>query len=277
MIIIGVILIVVLVIGVFLLVRGFKMTNVDLPDIENIDYVQDTQDILNDFQIDLVYHTDTGREIHYSAYIPSNIDELDSVSLFITLPGWEGLYFQGVGVNLESEDFAYTAKDLNPNMIILAPQLNDWQEQSAIDTILLTEYYQELYPVSYTAIEGYSGGGETLSLVLNTHANLYDKALMVSSEWNGIYDNVIENRLPLYFFIGEDDDYYGSDNFKESYQEIHDRYIEEGLSEEEIDGILILDVRDRNYFHEHGLSSEHAGGGFVAHESDIMKWLLNVN
>lgn len=116
-----------------------------------------------------------------------------------------------------------------------------------------------------------------MSLVLNTYANLYDKALMVSSEWNGIYDNVIENRLPLYFFIGEDDDYYGSDNFKESYQKIHDRYIEEGLSDEEIDEILILDVRDRNYFHEHGLSSEHAGGGLVAHESDIMKWLLNVN
>lgn len=38
--------------------------------------------IIEDFQIDLVYEAD-GRDIHYSAYIPDNIDELTSVNLFI--------------------------------------------------------------------------------------------------------------------------------------------------------------------------------------------------
>ena len=258
-----------------MIIRGVQTPKTD-DSFNSLDhgYIEESTTNIDDFQIDQVYLTDTGREIHYSVYIPDNIEELEFVSLFITLPGWEGLYFQGVGVNLESEDFAYTARDINPNMIILAPQLNDWGEQSALDTILLTEYYQEHYPVSYTAIEGFSGGGETLSLVLNTHADLYDKVLLASSEWNGTYDNVIENKLPLYFFIGEDDDYYGSSNFKNTYQEIYSQYVEEGLSDEEIDEILILDVRDRNYFHEHGLSSEHAGGGLVAHESDIMRWLL---
>lgn len=38
--------------------------------------------------------------------------------------------------------------------------------------------------------------------------------------------------------------------------------------------ILILDVRDENYFSNHGYSSQHAGGGEVAHEENIMEWLL---
>lgn len=236
--------------------------------------VKESNTIEDDFQIDMVFTSEEGRDIHYSAYIPENIDALDSVSMFITLPGWEGLYFQGVGVNLEYEDFAFTARDINKNMLILAPQLDDWGEQSAEDTIALTKYYQETYNIDKTYIEGYSGGGETLSLVLDKNANLYDSALMVSSQWDGGYDAVVDKELPLYFFIGEEDDYYGSSNFKETYQEINDLYREKGLSKQQIDDILILDVRDEDYFTNHGYTSQHAGGGEAAQEEDIMKWLL---
>lgn len=236
--------------------------------------VKESNTIEDDFQIDMVFTSEEGRDIHYSAYIPENIDELDYVFMFITLPGWEGLYFQGVGVNLEYEDFAFAARDINKNMIILAPQLDDWGEQSAEDTIALTKYYQETYNIDKTYIEGYSGGGETLSLVLDKNADLYDSALMVSSQWDGGYDAVVEEELPLYFFIGEEDDYYGSSNFKETYQEIYDLYREKGLSKQQIDDILILDVRGEDYFTNHGYTSQHAGGGEVAHEVDIMKWLL---
>lgn len=111
--------------------------------------------------------------------------------MFITLPGYEGLYFQGVGVNLEYEDFAFTARDINSNMINLAPQLDDWGETSARDTIALTRYYQDTYNIEKTYIEGYSGGGETLSLVLDRAPELYDAALMVSSQWDGGYDRVV--------------------------------------------------------------------------------------
>ena len=222
----------------------------------------------------MVFTSEEGRDIHYSAYIPENIDEFDSVSMFITLPGWEGLYFQGVGVNLEYEDFAFTARDINKNMIILAPQLDDWGEQSTEDTIALTKYYQKNYSVDRTYIEGYSGGGETLSLVLDKNANLYDGALMVSSEWDAGYDDVVDEELPLYFFIGEEDDYYGSANFKETYQELYNRYLRKGLTEKQIDDILILDVRDEDHFISHGYTSQHAGGEEVAREADVMKWLL---
>lgn len=276
LIVIGMIFIIVIAVVLFLLNRDINNndSNNNLNNKENSGSVTNSNIEENDFKIDLVYHSAEGRDIHYSAYIPDNIDNLDSVSMFITLPGWEGLYFQGVGVNLEYEDFAFTARNINPNMIILAPQLDDWGEQSAKDTIALTEYYQNTYNIDKTYIEGYSGGGETLSLVLDENASLYDSAMIVSSQWDGGYDSVIEEEIPLYLFIGEDDDYYGSTNFKETYQELYDLYVEKGLSKNQIDDILILDVRDENYFSNHGYSSQHAGGGEVAHEENIMKWLL---
>lgn len=172
--------------------------------------VSEANVIKDDFQIDKVLYNEEGRDIHYSVYIPKNVDELDSVSMFITLPGWEGLYFQGVGVNLEYVDFAFTAKKVNENMIILATQLEDWGVQSAEDVISLTKYYQNIYRIDKTYIEGYSGGGETLSLVLNKNSNLYDGALMISSKWNGDYGFLVRQKLPIYFFIGKDDEFNSS-------------------------------------------------------------------
>lgn len=45
---------------------------------------------------DNVYHSELG-DIHYSSYIPDGYNGSEPYALFITLPGWEGLYFQGVG------------------------------------------------------------------------------------------------------------------------------------------------------------------------------------
>lgn len=112
----------------------------------NNSYVEETNKSQNDFQIDVVLHTEN-RNIHHSRYIPGNIEILEDIPLYVTLPGYEGLYFQGVGVNLQ-EDFAFSAKTINPNMIIIAPQLDDWGDTSANDTIALIEYYKEKYNIS---------------------------------------------------------------------------------------------------------------------------------
>ena len=231
---------------------------------------------LDDFQIDLVYNSPKNRNIHYHAYIPDNIEKLGNIKMYITLPGWEGLYFQGVGANLV-EDFAFTAKELNKDMIILAPQLNDWGKQSASDTIELTEYYKELYKVDRIYINGYSGGGETLSLVLEEKPELYNRALLVSSQWDGKYDNLIKSETPVYLFTGENDSYYGSSSFKKTYQELYNVYSKKGLSKEDIDKILILDIKNHEYFTSHGVNDEHAGGNLAAHEESIMKWLLELD
>ncbi len=73
-------------------------------------------------------------------------------------------------------------------MIILAPQLEDWDELSANQTIALTKYFLKHYNIDKNKvyISGYSGGGETLSWVLTKEPELYRAALMCSSKWDGI-------------------------------------------------------------------------------------------
>ena len=69
---------------------------------------------------------------------------------------------------------------------------------------------------------------------------LYTAALMCSSQWDGAYEPVVEMKTPVYFVIGESDEYYGSEPFKEAYQQIHELYKEQGLSESEIDKLVVL-------------------------------------
>lgn len=77
------------------------------------------------FQMDNVLHAPEG-DIHYHIYIPDSYDGSEPCALFLTLPGYEGLYFQGMGQNLYSENFAFEALHYNDRMIVAAPQLNDW-------------------------------------------------------------------------------------------------------------------------------------------------------
>ena len=89
---------------------------------------------------DNVLHTPEYGDIHYSSYIPESYDGSNPYALFITLPGWEGLYFQGVGANMV-EDFGVEAIQYDDEMIVLSTQLNDWGEASANQAIALTEYF----------------------------------------------------------------------------------------------------------------------------------------
>ena len=43
------------------------------------------------------------------------------------------------------------------------------------------------------------------------------------------------------------EEYYGSEHFKEAYQQIHGLYKEQGLSESEIDKLVVLDVKIKDY------------------------------
>lgn len=90
------------------------------------------------------------------------------VALFVTLPGYQGLYFQGVGENLRTEDFGFEAQAYDPTMIVVAPQLSDWGETSARQTIALVEWPLRAYNIDADRVflEGYSGGGETLSQIM---------------------------------------------------------------------------------------------------------------
>ena len=46
------------------------------------------------------------------------------------------------------------------------------------------------------------------------------------------------------------------------------------MSREEIDQLVVLDVKDKSYFSERGVSNQHGGGGLFAEDEEIMGWLF---
>ena len=228
------------------------------------------------FRMDNVLHAPEG-EIHYHIYIPDSYDGREPYALFLTLPGYEGLYFQGVGENLYSENFAFEALNYNDRMIVAAPQLSDWGETSAVQAIALTEYLLDHYNIDRERVyaEGYSGGGETMSRVMGMRPDLFTAYLQCSSQWDGTYEPVVEARVPVYFVIGEGDEYYSAKPSREAYNRLHDLYTAAGLTEEEIGRLLVLDIKDAVYFREGGAPSQHGGGNLFAGDPEIMGWLFS--
>ena len=227
------------------------------------------------FQMDNVLHTPEG-DIHYHIYVPETYDGSEPYALFLTLPGYEGLYFQGMGQNLYSENFAFEALNYNDHMIVAAPQLSDWGETSAEQTIALTEYLLDHYNIDQDRVyaEGYSGGGETMSQVMGMRPDLFTAYLQCSSQWDGAYEPVVEARVPVYFVVGESDEYYGSGPSQEAYDSLHELYEQAGLSQTEIDQLLVLDIKDADYFRDRGAPNQHGGGNLFAQDSEIMGWLF---
>lgn len=230
-----------------------------------------------DFVLDNVLHSETEGDIHYNVYIPEDYDGTESYALFMTLPGYQGLYFQGVGQNVMTEEFGFMAREYIPKMIIVAPQLNDWQDTSARQTIALTEYFLDTYNIDRSRVyaEGYSGGGETMSHVMGMRPDLYTAYLQCSSQWDGNYTEVVKARVPVYFAIGEKDEYYGSEPSRNAYNAIHKLYEQEGLSNSEIDRLLVLDIKPTSYFSSEGISNQHGYGGYLfVRDKNIMGWLF---
>lgn len=229
-----------------------------------------------DFSVDNVLHSKNNGDIHYNVYFPDSYDGKTKLALFVTLPGYQGLYFQGVAENIKTEDFGFEARKYNKKMVILAPQLNDWQETSADQTIALVEYFLSHYKIdpSKVYINGYSGGGETLSIVLGKRPELFTAALMCSSQWDGKYKPVVKAKTPVYFVIGESDEYYGPGPFKKAYKKLYNLYRKQGLSKKQINKLLVLDVKDSSYFAGTGITYQHGGGYLFSRDKKIMGWLF---
>ena len=57
-------------------------------------------------------------------------------------------------------------------------------------------------------------------------------------------------------------------------QRIQELRKQKGLSQEAIDALLVLDVRDQAYFTQQGYTDQHAGGGAFASDPAVMGWLF---
>lgn len=196
------------------------------------------------FIVDNVLHSTTEGDIHFSSYVPDSYDGSRPYALYVALPGWEGLYFQGVGANLQ-EDFPFVAQEYVHDMIVVSAQLDSWDEASAEVAIALTQWLLVHYRIDpeRVLISGNSGGGETLSYVLGMEPGLYAAALHTISRWDGDLDVLTQAQVPVYMAIGEHDDYYGPAYDREAYQQMVSRYQERGLSDEEISDLVVLDVK----------------------------------
>lgn len=234
-------------------------------------------EIYRGFILDNVYHSPDDGDIHFNLYVPQSYDGNEPYALFMTLPGYEGLYRFGAGANLRAEAFAFEAQRYNDKMIIVAPQLDDWGTTSADQAVALTEYFIVNYNIDRSKVyaNGYSGGGETLSLVMDRRPDLFAAILHVSSVWDGDISNVADNRTPVYFVIGESDEYYGSSRISATYRQLVSLYEAQGLTRDEIDELAVLNIKDEAYFDSVGAPNQHGGGGFVAYDSQIMGWLFN--
>lgn len=228
------------------------------------------------FSVDNVLHADTLGDIHFNLYLPDSYDGSEPYAVYFTLPGYQGLYFQGVAENIKTESFGFTAQQYNEKMIIVAPQLEDWGNTSADKTIELVKYFLQSYNINSEKvyISGYSGGGETLSLVMAKRSELFAACLVCSSQWDGSFESVVNSRTPVYLVIGESDEYYGSAPFAKAYQTLHDLYLEQGLSPAEIDKLLVLDIKPADYFTAQGIANQHGGGGLFAADEGMMGWLF---
>lgn len=224
---------------------------------------------------DNVLRTPEYGDIHYSSYIPESYDGSNPYALFITLPGWEGLYFQGVGANMV-EDFGVEAIRYNDEMIVLSTQLNDWGEMSANQAVALTEFFLAHYNIDpgKVYLHGYSGGGETGSLVMGKKPELYTAFLCCATQWGGDMAALVNARTPVYMVTGENDSYYGSKPIKDAYEKLHDLYLAEGLTESEIAELVILDIKEQKYFTDRGYTDQHMGGQAFAKDESIMGWLF---
>ena len=247
------------------------------PEESALGYITEGTERYRRFVIDNVFHSVSDGDIHYNVYIPESYDGSEPYALYFTLPGYEGLYFQGVAANIQSEEFGFEAQKYNEKMIIVAPQLSDWGETSANQTIALVEYFLEAYNIDQTKVygNGFSGGGETMSQVMGKRPDLFTAYLQVSSQWDGEFEPVVEQRLPVYFAIGRNDEYYGPKPTQEAYDTLHSLYEQQGLTDAEIDELLVLDVKEHGYFTQRGMSNEHGGGGLFAYDEEIMGWLFS--
>ena len=162
-------------------------------------------------------------------------------------------------------------------MIIISPQLDDWGDKSANDTIALVEYFLDNYNIDKNKvyISGASGGGETLSRVLGKKPELFTSALFISSQWDGNLNVLANTKTPLYIVIGENDSYYGSTKAKNAYNNLYQIYKKQGMTDEEINKILVLDVKNHEYFTSQGMTDEHAGLELFAYDSNVMNWFFS--
>jgi predicted peptidase len=232
------------------------------------------------FRIDQVLHG-AGGDVHYSYALPAGYDPGRRYPMVLTVPGYgellHSLDADTLGVNVFASDSAIVWTRTDEPTIVVAAQPAGYGVQAAAGMIELTEHFLREYAVDPARVYavGYSAGGEIMSRALNTRADLFAGYVHSSSRWNGTVDDVVRNRTPVYIFMARNDEWYGQQAAQDAYEALAAAYAAEGVSREEIERLVVLDLPDDAYFRAQGIAYVHAGGQIVADKPEVVAWTLS--
>lgn len=227
------------------------------------------------FVVDDVLQVPKLGDIPFSMRVPEDYDGSSAYALYIHVPGWSGWYARGIGANLESQ-FAFSAQDFISDVILITPQPVDYLITTVDMVIALTEWALNEYNIDSQRVylSGYSFGGETVSLVMAKRPELYSRVLHMASQWDGSVGALVEQEIPVMMVIGDDDEYYRVSDVERTYLGLRKKYENKGLAEDEIDELVVLDVKTNDYFNVDA-SQHDVGADLFASDPEIMGWLLS--
>ena len=226
------------------------------------------------FVVDDVLRVPKLGDIPFSMRVPEDYDGSSAYALYIHVPGWSGWYARGIGANLESQ-FVFSAQDYISDVILITPQPVDYLSTTVDMVISLTEWVLNEYNIDSQRVylSGYSFGGETVSLVMAKRPELYSRVLHMASLWDGSIGALAEQEVPLMMVIGDDDEYYRVSDVERTYLGLRRRYVNKGLAEDEIDELVVLDVKTNDYF-DIDANQHDVGADLFASDPEIMGWLF---
>ncbi len=217
-------------------------------------------------------------EIHYSYYLPEGYDGTKKYPMIMTLPGYGGMWFgeESEGNHLREIGVSVWTQEKEP-LIVVSPQVTDWHDTSARQTIELTEYFIENYAVDESRVygAGYSAGGETMSRVMGMQPELFAAYLHGSSQWDGAYEPVAKSSTAVYIFMAEHDEYYGSQKARDAYEGLLAAYQDAGKTRKETEAYLHLWIPEDEYFNSRGITNYHGGGTILFEDASVRAWLLS--
>lgn len=219
--------------------------------------------------------------IHYTYYLPANYDPDKRYPMLMTLPGWSSKFNTIETTPLTENDYARSNAEAWTaalgDIIVVSPSLTDWGDPSARQTIELTEYFIQHFAVDESRIyaAGFSAGGETLSRAIDMRPDLFAAYLHASSQWDGGYENAAKYRIPIYICMARQDEYYGSEKATDAYERLKEAYQSAGISDTDIERLLMLDIKEDSYFGSSFAGSYHGGGWRFANDKNIIAWMMS--
>lgn len=216
--------------------------------------------------------------IHYSYFLPEDYDAALEYPMMVVMPGYDRMWFgeDSSGSNLDWSGFRVWT-ELDEDMIVVSAQLTDWGAKSARQAVELTEYFLDHFSVDRSRVyaAGYSAGGETMSQAVSMWPDLYAAYLHGASQWDGDYAPLAEERVSVYIFMAENDEYYGSQRARDAYNNLRTAYENAGITSDEIDQLLQIEVPGNEWFNQMGIYNYHGGGNVVFDQKRILDWITS--